>query len=305
MPELPDVLLYIDALERFVQGHPIQRIELRSPFVLRSVDPPVTQAEGETVMGFGRMGKRIVWELEDELYLVFHLMIAGRFHWRKPNAGAKRKTDLIAFRFEHGTLMLTEAGTKKRASLHVVRGKDAVEQHDPRGLEVLDCSLPEFRTALLAENHTLKRSLTDARLFSGIGNAYSDEILHAAGLSPFQWTSRLSDDDAERLYHAVQSTLSDWVERLREDVGEAFPEKVTAFRDDMAVHGRFRKPCPVCGTDVQRIVYAQNETNYCPRCQTGGKVLADRSLSRLLRDDYPRRIEDLETRPGFTDDRAR
>lgn len=299
MPELPDILLYIAALERFIQGRTLDRIELRSPFLLRTVDPPVSEAEGRTVTGFARMGKRIVWHLDGDIHLVFHLMVAGRFHWRKPDAKAGRKTDLAAFRFEHGTLMLTEAASKKRASLHVVRGADALSGHDRRGLEVMDCDLDDFRGALQAENHTLKRALTDPRLFSGIGNAYSDEILHAAGLSPVKWTSRLSDEEIERLFHTTRETLQAWIDRLQADTGDGFPEKVTAFRKEMAVHGKFREPCPVCGTAVQRIAYADNETDYCPRCQTGGKVLADRSLSRILKTDWPRTIDELENRPGF------
>ena len=299
MPELPDILLYISALERFIKGHTLQRIELRSPFLLRSVDPPLSEAEGKAVTGFSRLGKRIAWHLEDDLHLVFHLMVAGRYHWRKPNASVGRKADLAAFRFEHGTVMLTEAGSKKRAALHAVRGTDSLSDHDRRGLEVMDCSADQFREALRLENHTLKRSLTDPRLFSGIGNAYSDEILHAAGLSPVTWTSRLSDEEVDRLFHSTRETMARWIHLLQEETGDAFPEKVTAFRKEMAVHGRSGKPCPACDTSVQRIAYASNETNYCPRCQTGGKILADRSLSKILKKDWPRTIDELENRPGF------
>ena len=294
MPELPDILLYLDALERFVVGRRIERVELRSPFLVRTFEPVLNSAAGRKVLGLHRLGKRIVWELEGELFLVFHLMIAGRFHWKKPGAKPRAKADLAAFHFEHGTLMLTEASPKKRASLHVLQGAAGLAEHMRGGLEVLECSADEFRGALLRENHTLKRALADPRLFSGIGNAYSDEILHAAGLSPVKLTSRLNEEEVARLFAAVQSTLRTWIERLQEQTGEAFPEKVTAFREGMAVHGRFKQPCPVCGTPIQRIVYAENETNYCPRCQTGGKLLADRSLSRLLRDDWPKTVEESE-----------
>jgi formamidopyrimidine-DNA glycosylase len=247
------------------------------------------------VCGLQRLGKRLVFELDDELFLVLHLMIAGRLHWKPRGAKPPGKIGLAAFDFENGTLILTEAGTKRRAMLHIVEGKTGLAAHQPGGLEVLDADLAAFRTALLRENHTLKRSLTDPHLFSGIGNAYSDEILHRARLSPLTWTSRLSTDELARLFDAVQATLRLWIERLRAETGDGFPEKVTAFRDGMAVHGRFGQPCPVCGTKVQRLIYAENETNYCPRCQTGGKVLADRSLSRLLKDDWPRWIEEWET----------
>ena len=300
MPELPDIVAYIEALERLIQGRAIERIHLKSPFFLRSVEPGLNEAEGRNILGFLRLGKRVVWALEDDLFLVFHLMIAGRFHWKKASQIPRKKTDLIAFQFLNGTLMVTEAGSKKRASLNVVRGKENLGQHNPGGLEVMECSQSDYRDALKRENHTLKRALSDPRLFSGIGNAYSDEILHAAGLSPVKWTTRLSEEEIDRLYESTVSVLEIWIERLRDENREEFPEKVTAFRKEMAVHGRFGKPCPRCGTSVQRIVYAENETNYCPRCQTGGKVLADRGLSRLLKGDWPRTIEELESRPGFS-----
>jgi formamidopyrimidine-DNA glycosylase len=294
MPELPDIVVYLECLRPCVVGRTLEKVRLVSPFLLRSVEPPLSRAEGKTVRGLRRIGKRIVLELDDELFLVLHLMIAGRLHWKPRGAKPPSKIGLAAFDFPDGTLTLTEAGTKKRASLHVVAGEKGLAEHQPGGLEVLDADLAVFRSALLRENHTLKRSLTDPRLFSGIGNAYSDEILHRARLSPLTWTSRLTDGEIARLFEAVQTTLTEWLERHRKNVGDGFPEKVTAFHPEMAVHGRFGRPCPVCGTAVQRIVYAENETNYCPRCQTGGKVLADRSLSRLLHDDWPRSIEELE-----------
>lgn len=293
MPELPDILLYLSALERFVVGRRIERVELRSPFLIRTIEPDLKCIEGRKIVALRRLGKRIVWELEGDLFLVFHLMIAGRYHWRRPGAKPKAKTDLAAFHFEHGVLMLTEASAKKRASLHVMQGAAGLAEHQRGGLEVLDCTAPQFREALLRENHTLKRALADPRLFSGIGNAYSDEILHAARLSPVKLTSRLEEAEVARLFAAVQSTLRHWIDLLRGESGNKFPEKVTAFRPGMAAHGRFREPCPDCGTPIQRIVYAENETNYCPRCQTGGKLLADRSLSRLLRDDWPKTVEEL------------
>jgi formamidopyrimidine-DNA glycosylase len=302
MPELPDVLAYLTALERQIGAQTIDAIQLRSPFLVRTFEPKLEAAEGRRVCGFRRLGKRIVWELEDELFLVFHLMIAGRYHWKKAGTRPTRKVDLAAFHFEAGTLMLTEAGSKKRASLHVLSGAEALADHDPGGLEVLDASLEAFASVLRRRNHTLKRALTDPRLFSGIGNAYSDEILHAAGLSPVKWTSRLTEDEVQRLYGATHTTLEAWCQRLQTEAEEAFPEKVTAFRPEMAVHGRYGEPCPVCGTAVQEIAYAANETNYCPRCQTGGKVLADRQLSRMLKDDWPRTIEELEARRGTADD---
>lgn len=294
MPELPDVELYVGALRARVQGEIFERARIASPFLLRSVDPPLSAAHGKRVLGLRRLGKRIVFELEDDLFLVVHLMIAGRFRWKPQGAPIPGRIGLAAFDFSSGTLVLTEASTKKRASLFAVRGAQGLAAHDRGGLEVLGADLPAFRAALTRENHTLKRALTDPRAFSGIGNAYSDEILHAARLSPLTWTSRLVEAEIERLFEAVRETLEHWTERLRAETGAAFPEKVTAFRPGMAVHGRFGEPCPVCGAPVQRIVYASNETNYCARCQTGGKLLADRALSRLLKDDWPKRIEDLE-----------
>jgi formamidopyrimidine-DNA glycosylase len=296
MPELPDILLYLHALRPRVVGRQVQRIRLVSPFLLRSVDPPLTAIEGQAIVDVHRLGKRVVFEAEGELFLVFHLMIAGRFRWKAAGAAVPGKVGLLAIDFEHGTLVMTEAGTKRQAKLHVVQGREALAQHDPGGLEVLEASLPAFAEALTTENHTLKRSLTDPHVFSGIGNAYSDEILHAARLSPFKQTSSLTDEEIRRLYEATRETLTDWASRLQQETGEEFPEKVTAFRDGMAVHGRYGKPCPVCGTPVQRIVYAANEANYCVNCQTGGRLLADRSLSRLLREDWPRTLDELERR---------
>jgi formamidopyrimidine-DNA glycosylase len=296
MPELPDITVYIESLRPRIQGQVLQRVDLASPFLLRTVDPPISAVAGQKVQEIFRLGKRIVGRMDDDLYLVLHLMIAGRLHWKEASAKLARKVGLAAFRFESGSLLLTEAGSKRRASLHLVRGAEALRQHNPGGLEVFDASLEEFSAALTRENHTLKRSLTDPHVFSGIGNSYSDEILHAARLSPLAWTGRLKADETARLFEATKNTLAAWTERLRRETRDNFPEKVTAFREGMAVHGRFGKPCPVCGTAVQRIIYAENETNYCPRCQTGGKVLADRSLSRLLKDDWPRTIEELEER---------
>ena len=296
MPELPDVLAYLTALKRTVGDQPLEGAQLRSAFLVRSPTPPLESAVGRRVVEFRRLGKRIVWCMEDDLFLVFHLMIAGRFHLKKPGQRPTRKIDLLALHFGDVTMMVTEAGSKKRASLHLVEQETELAAHDPGGLEVLEANLATFAQVLREHNHTLKRALTDPRLFSGIGNAYSDEILHAAGLSPVKWTSRLSDEEVARLYESTQETLRSWCERLQTEAGTALPEKVTAFRPDMAVHGRFGKPCPVCQTAVQEIAYASNETNYCPRCQTGGKVLADRQLSRLLRDDRPKTIEELESR---------
>jgi len=294
MPELPDITVYIEALERFVGGQRIERIRLRSPFLLRTVTPDLQSAEGRHVTGFRRRGKRIVWELEGDLWLVFHLMIAGRFHWRQIEAKTGGKNNLAAFHFDRGVLLLTEASPKKRASLHVVAGETGWRALPPAGLEVLDSEEHQFRESLCRENHTLKRALTDPRLFSGIGNAYSDEILHSAGLSPVKMTRRLTDAEISRLFLATQRTLHEWTKRLREQVGEGFPERVTAFQPGMAVHGKFGQPCPACGTRIQRIVRAENETNYCPRCQTEGKLLRDRSLSRLLKNDWPSSIDELE-----------
>ena len=306
MPELPDITLYIEALERRILGQPLEGIRLASPFLLRTVDPPIKATHGKRVRALRRLGKRIAFGLEpgpgedeqDGLWLVLHLMIAGRLHWNEPGAKLAGRFALAAFDFPNGTLTLTEAGAKKRASLHVVRGEAALAEHDPGGLEILDADLEAFRGALLKENHTLKRALTDPRLFSGIGNAYSDEILHRARLSPLAMTEKLGPDEIRRLFEATREALVEWTERLRHHYGGAFPEKVTAFRPDMAVHGKYGKPCPVCGTLVQRIRYADNETNYCPRCQTGGQLLADRSLSRLLRKDWPRTIDELERLGG-------
>jgi len=294
MPELPDVTVYIEAITERVLNQTIQKIRITSPFLVRSFDPPIREAEGKKVLRLRRLGKRIVFELEDDLFLVMHLMIAGRFHWKPPNAKIARKYGLAAFDFRTGTLSLTEAGTKKRASLYLVRGADGLQVLDPQGLEIFDADLTAFRNALTRENHTLKRALTDPHLFSGIGNAYSDEILHRARLSPVQLTRRLKDSEIETLYNAVREILTEWIERLRRERGKGFPEHVTAFRKEMAVHGKYRKPCPVCGSPVQRIVHAENETNYCAKCQTGGKLLADRSLSRLLKEDWPRSLEELE-----------
>jgi formamidopyrimidine-DNA glycosylase len=287
VPELPDIVSYLVALRPRIVGQRVARIVVRSPFLIRTVEPDVFSFMGETVIDLSRIGKRVVWHFAGERFFVFHLMIAGRFHWRKVGVKPSHKNDLAAFEFETGTLMLTEASQKKRASL---------KQFERGGIEPLECTVEEFRAALVRENHTLKRALADPRLFSGIGNAYSDEILFAAGLSPVMLTSRLGDEEMGRLYAATQSVLRSWSEALQAEAAERFPEKVTAFRKGMAVHGRFRQPCPQCGTLVQRIVYAENETNYCPRCQTGGKLLADRSLSRLLNDDWPRTIEEWEER---------
>jgi formamidopyrimidine-DNA glycosylase len=281
MPELPDVTVYIEALNERILNQPIQRIRVGSPFVLRSFQPAIGAAEGKKVLALRRLGKRIVSELEDDLFLIVHLMIA-------------RKYGQAAFDFPNGTLLLTEAGTKKRASIYLVRGREALQEHDPGGLEIFDASVEQFREALTRVNHTLKRSLTDPHLFSGIGNAYSDEILHRARLSPIRLSQQMTAAEIKTLYHAIRESLNDWVERLRKERGSGFPEKVTAFRPDMAVHGKYRKPCPVCGSPVQRIVHAENETNYCATCQTGGKLLADRSLSRLLKEDWPRTLEELE-----------
>jgi formamidopyrimidine-DNA glycosylase len=294
MPELPDVALYVEHLATRLAGARLERARVVSPNLLRTAEPPLASAEGRAVRGVRRIGKRIVVELEGNLFLVIHLMIAGRFHWKEPGARIPGRVGLAAFEFSSGTLILTEAGTKKRASLHVVAGEAAVRSLDPGGIEPLDAALVAFRAALLRENHTLKRALTDPHIFSGIGNAYSDEILHRARLSPLQLTRKLDEGEIERLWKAVRETLALWLERLRAETGASFPEQVTAFRDGMAVHGRYQQPCPVCGSPVQRIVYADHETNYCARCQTGGRLLADRSLSRLLHDDWPRTLEELE-----------
>jgi formamidopyrimidine-DNA glycosylase len=293
MPELPDVCVYIEALQRRLAGQRLEGIQLASPFVLRSYDPPLDATFGKAVTGIRRIGKRIVIELGDELFLVIHLMIAGRLHWRGPGEKRKPQGVLATFDFTAGRLYFTEAGSKKRASLTVVRGEAALRALDPGGIDPLESGFEAFSAALQRENHTLKRALTDPRLFSGIGNAYSDEILHAAKLSPLKLTRSLSEEEARRLHEATRVTLASWTDILRGEAGERFPEKVTAFREKMAVHGRFKKPCPVCDAPVQRIVYAENECNYCARCQTGGRLLADRSLSRLLKDDWPKSIDDL------------
>ncbi len=299
MPELPDIETYLRALEPRVVGQPLEAVRLKSPFLLRSVMPPLREAEGRRVTGLRRLGKRIVFELGGELFLVLHLMIAGRLRWRKRGAKPPGRMGLAAFDFPGGTLLLTEASKKKRASLHVVAGEAGLAAHDPRGLEVLASAREEFAARLRSRSHTLKRALTDPRLFSGIGNAYSDEILHRARLSPFKLTRKVDDDEVDALYAAAREVLTEWTERLVAEVGDGFPEKVTAFREGMAVHGRYRQPCPDCGAPVQRIVYAENEANYCPSCQTGGRILADRALSRLLKDDWPRTLEELEEKlPG-------
>lgn len=294
MPELPDIVLYIEALERRILGHRLDRIRIASPFVLRSVDPPLRTAEGRAVIGLRRIGKRIVLALENDLFLVFHLMIAGRFRWVASGARIPGRSGLAAFDFLPGTLLMTEAGTKRRASLHLVRGESGLAPLNRRGLEVLEADVGAFREALVRENHTLKRALSDPRLFSGIGNSYSDEILHRARLSPVGLTRRLTQVETCRLYEATRVVLREWTERLRRECGPGFPENVTAFREGMAVHGRYREPCPDCGTPVQRIVHAESECNYCPRCQTEGQILADRVLSRLLKQDWPKTIEELE-----------
>lgn len=298
VPELPDVTVYVERLQAHVVGHALQRVRLKSPFLLRSVEPPLEAAHGREVRDVRRLGKRIVLSLDGDLHLVLHLMISGRLRWRRPGAGLPGKMGLAAFDFEHGALVLTEAASRKRASLHVVVGEQALAEHDPGGLEVLDATPTQFAAALRRENHTLKRALTDPRLLSGIGNAYSDEILHRARLSPFRQTKQLDDDTFARLLAATQEVLQEWTERSRAEVGEGFPDKVTAFREGMAVHGRYGEPCPVCEAPVQRILYAENEANYCARCQTGGKLLADRVLSRLLKDDWPRTLDELERRKG-------
>jgi len=296
MPELPDVTVYVEALERHAGGRVLERARLASVSLLRSVEPPLAAAEGRRVLGASRLGKRIVLSLESELHLVFHLMIAGRLRWKERGAAIPARRAHAAFDFENGTLLLTEASTKKRATLHVVQGAEGLAAHDPGGLEVLESDLATFRASLARESHTLKRALTDPTLFSGIGNAYSDEILHRARLSPLKRTGQLDEDESARLLEAARSVLLEWTERLRREVGEGFPDKVTAFREGMAVHGRYREPCPDCGAPVQRIVHGENEFDYCARCQTGGRLLADRALSRLLREDWPRTLDELEAR---------
>jgi formamidopyrimidine-DNA glycosylase len=293
VPELPDIALYLEALEPRVLGRTLAKLRLASPFLLRTVEPVPRDLEGKKIISLRRLGKRIVFGFEDDLFLVLHLMIAGRLKWLAKGAKVPGKVGLAAFDFDSGTLVLTEAGSKRRASLHILKGEEALRTHDPGGIEPLEMSLDDFRAALTRERHTLKRTLTDPHVFSGIGNAYSDEILHRARLSPVQLTTNLSEEEIARLYGAIREVLLEWIERLRRDTGDAFPEKVTAFRPEMAVHGRYNQPCPVCGTPVQRIVHAENETNYCARCQTGGKLLADRALSRLLKGDWPKSIDEL------------
>jgi formamidopyrimidine-DNA glycosylase len=294
VPELPDITVYLDALTPRVLGHVLDHVDVVSPFVLRSVDPPIEACYGRQVTGLRRLGKRIVVALEGQLFLVVHLMIAGRLQWRTRAVKLARRRTLATFTFDSGTLILTEAGTKRRASLHLVHGEAALAAFDRGGLEVLEADAGAFAARLRSENHTVKRALADPRLFSGIGNAYSDEILHRARLSPMLLTARMTDEQAAQLFAATQATLREWTERLRSEAGDGFPEKVTAFRDGMAVHGRFRLPCPVCAQPVQRIRYADNETNYCAQCQTGGRLLADRGLSRLLKDDWPRSLDEMD-----------
>ena len=294
MPELPDIVVYIEALEKRIQGSVLERVRIASPFLLRTAVPPLSSVEGKKIVELRRLGKRICFGLEGDLWLVLHLMIAGRLHWYDERAKGPKGRGVAVFEFSRGSLTLTEAGTQKRASLHVVQGEAGLEDLNPGGLEIFDATPEEFASALRARNHTLKRALTDPRILSGIGNAYSDEILFEAKLSPFTLTQKLTDKDIEQLFTAIKRTLSDWLERLRSDAKDRFPEKVTAFRPDMATHGKYGEPCPRCGSKIQRIRYGSNETNYCPTCQTGGKLLADRALSRLLKDDWPRTPEELE-----------
>ena len=294
MPELPDIQIYLEALEPLVVGQNLEQIRIRSPFLVRSIDPTIGSFEQRKVTGLRRLGKRIVFEFDGDDFLVLHLMIAGRLRWKKKGAGLRGKIGLAAFDFESGSLLLTEAGSKRRASLHAVHGVSELELHDRGGLEVFQCSVEEFRGRLTRENRTLKRALCDPASFSGIGNAYSDEILHVAQLSPFKLTQSLKSEEIHRLFTATRKTLEQWIERLREQTGSGFPDKVTAFRPEMAVHGKYRQPCRACGSSVQRIVYKNNETNYCPTCQTGGKILRDRALSRLLKSDWPASLEELE-----------
>jgi formamidopyrimidine-DNA glycosylase len=294
VPELPDITVYIEALEQRISGTTLERVSVASPFLLRTAVPPLTSVEGKKVTGLRRLGKRICIGVEGDLWLILHLMIAGRLHWYEDRAKAMKSRAVATFQFTSGTLTLTEAGTQKRASLHVVEGEAGLEKLNPGGLEVFDAREEEFATVLRARNHTLKRALTDPRIFSGIGNAYSDEILFTAQLSPFALTQKLTSEEIKRLYEAIKSSLADWIERLRVECRGRFPEKVTAFRPDMASHGKYGQPCPRCGSKIQRIRYGSNETNYCPKCQTGGKLLADRALSRLLKDDWPRTPEELE-----------
>ena len=294
MPELPDIVVYIEALEKRIKGSILERVRIASPFLLRTAVPPLSSVEGKKIVELRRLGKRICFGLEDDVWLVLHLMIAGRLHWYNERAKAAKGRSLAVFDFSSGSLVLTEAGTQKRASLHLVQGEAGLDNLDPGGLEVFDATLEDFARAIRAKNHTLKRALTDPRILSGIGNAYSDEILFEARLSPFTLTQKLSDKDVENLFESIKRTLTDWLERMRLESSDRFPEKVTAFRPDMATHGKYGEPCPRCGNKIQRIRYGSNETNYCPTCQTGGKLLADRALSRLLKDDWPRTPEELE-----------
>ena len=294
MPELPDIVVYIEALEKRIKGSTLARVRIASPFLLRTAVPPLSSVEGKKVVELRRLGKRICFGFEEDLWLVLHLMIAGRLHWYDERGKAAKGRNVAAFEFSSGTLTLTEAGTQKRASVYIVAGEAGLENLNPGGLEVFDATLKQFANAIREKNHTLKRALTDPRILSGIGNAYSDEILHEARLSPFTLTQKLSDDDVKKLFDAIKRTLTEWLERLRAESKEKFPEKVTAFRPDMATHGKYGQPCPRCGSKIQRIRYGSNETNYCPTCQTGGKLLADRSLSRLLKQDWPKTPEELE-----------
>lgn len=294
MPEFPDLQLYLRALEPRIKGHTLEKIRIASPFVLRSVEPPISSAAGKKVVGLRRVGKRLVFELEQQLFLVIHLMVAGRLQWKDKGAKVPGKVGLFAFDFDGGTLILTEVSTKKRASLHLVHGEQGLKALDRGGVEVFTLKVDDFATRLREENHTLKRTLTDPRIFAAIGNAYSDEILHRAKLSPVKQTKTLTGDEIARLFEATKAILTEWTERLAAETKDGWPEKVTAFRPEMAVHGKHKQPCPVCGSTVQRIAYADNETNYCPGCQTGGKLLADRSLSRLLKEDWPKTLDELE-----------
>lgn len=294
MPELPDVEVYRERLAAFTEGEVLRQIRLQSPFVLRTVEPPLDTIQDKKVVGLRRLGKRLVLELEDTLFVVIHLMIAGRLRWKKPNAKQSSKVGLAAFDFDKGCLVFTEASTKKRASIHLVQGEEGLEPHRRGGLEVLSTDLSTFSNTLTLSNHTLKRALTDPRILSGIGNAYSDEILFEAGLSPFKQTQHLEPPELKRLFEATQTVLRRFTEAIRQEVGDGFPDKVTAFREDMMVHGRYREPCKVCGTKVQRVAYAENEMNYCPHCQNQGRLLADRSLSRLMKKDWPKTVEDME-----------
>lgn len=294
MPELPDVVLYVESLERLLAGQTVRNVRVRSPFVLRTFQPMIEEIEGRQISGFSRRGKRIVFHFDQGPFLVVHPMIAGRFHWKRSGYAARGKNDLLAFVFDHGVMVLTEASKKKRAGVWVLATIDEVDAQDPGGLDVLSSDLKSFQQRLCIKNNTLKRALSDPQRFDGIGNAYGDEILHAAKLSPLKRTDQLNDSEIERLHQAAQQTLQSWIDRLREQTGDSFPERVTAFRPEMAVHGRFKDPCPVCGAPVQRIRYAENECNYCPGCQTDGRILSDRSLARLLKDDWPKTLDELE-----------